>query len=262
MSDEAIGGSVAPVVEAVVETPVVEAVAEQDKSAPQVAETDAAAGEESQAEKTFTQKELDDILENKTAKLRRIRDTERNRRQELERELAKVSVPKDEGRPNPANYDDVDRYANDVAAWELGKRDRLEQAAKTQTERSDISTKAAELYAELAEMPDFDLVKWNKLPISYPTAIAIVESEMADKVAKHLYSNPSEVERIASLSQERQLKEIGKLEERLSSAPKVSKAPAPINPIGKGNAVSSKSPENMSMDEYIAYRKKEGARWA
>jgi len=262
MSDDAIGGSVAPVVEAVVETPVVEAVAEQDKSAPQVGETDAPTGEESQAEKTFTQKELDDILEKKTAKLQRIRDTERNKRQELERELAKVSVPKDEGRPNPANYDDVERYASDVASWELGKRDRIEQAAKTQVTRSDFETKAAELHAELADMPDFDEAKWNKLPISDAMAKAIVQSDMGEKVAKHLYSNPSEADRIAHLSQERQLAEIGKLEERLSSAPKVSKAPAPINPIGKGNAVSTKSPENMSMAEYIEHRKKQGARWA
>ena len=262
MSDEVIGGQVAPEAVAATEVKVENAVAEQDKSAPQVEETDASTGDDSQAKKTFTQEELNEILEKKTAKLQRIRDTERNKRQELERELAKVSVPKDEGRPNPANYDDVERYASDVAQWELGKRDRIEQAAKTQITKSDFQTKAAELHAELVDMPDFDEAKWSKLPISDAMAEAIVHSDMGDKVAKHLYSNPSEADRIANLSPARQLAEIGKLEERLSSAPKFSKAPAPINPIGKGNAVSSKSPENMTMDEYIAHRKKEGARWA
>lgn len=249
--------------EVVVETPVVEKVqteAVQKPAAPLVEDTESKTGEkESQVEKTFTQKELDEIIVQKTAKLARQRDTERSRREEVERAIVKASVPSDEGRPNPANYDNVDKYADDVAEWKLGLRDRQEKAAKNHESVSTFESKAADIRANLEESVEgFDQVKFNKLPISDAMASAIVDSDMGDKVTQHLYSHPSEAERIFSLPPARQAAEIGKLEEKLSTAAKPSKAPAPINPIGKGQTVTSRRLEDLPMAEYIAERKKMG----
>ena len=56
------------------------------------------------------------------------------------------------------------------------------------------------------------------------------------------------------------VKEIGKLEVKLSVAVKTSKAVPPINPIG-GSATTVKSLENLPFTEYRARREKDGAIW-
>jgi hypothetical protein len=50
--------------------------------------------------------------------------------------------------------------------------------------------------------------------------------------------------------------EIGKLAERLASRPKarVSRAPAPIEPLGSRARAGEKTPEEESMEEYAARR--------
>lgn len=268
MSEENTGGEVAPVVEAqVTETPAAEVNPESSQETTdesQVADTESADGEkEPPAEKTFTQAELDAILEKKTAKLARQRDQERERRERVERDVAKASIPHDEGKPNINNYTDAEAYANDVAEWKLGLRDRQEQVAQEHKKVATFDSKAADLRADLEETDGFEIAKWDKLPISDAMALAIVDSDVGAKLAQHLYAHPTEAERIFALAPARQAAEIGKLEERLSTVPKTSKAPAPINPIGNGKTATTKSLENASsMEEYIELRKKQGARWA
>jgi hypothetical protein len=242
-----------------VETPVVQPEAEQDTSAPPAEGTEPETGEkDTPAEKTFTQKELDEILAKKTAKLARQRDQERNKREQVEREIAKASLPRDEGKPNPVNYSDLEQYTNDVAKWALGQREKEEQVVQQHKSASTFEAKAHDIRAELEESADFDAVKYDKLPISEPMALAIVDSEIGVKLAQHLYEHPSEAERISALPPARQAAEIGKLEEKLSTAAKTSKTPPPINPIGKGQAVTNRRLEDLPMNEYIAARKKMG----
>lgn len=270
MSDENQGGEVAPVAEAqVTETPIVENEAKPESSQEktdesQVADTESADGEkESQAEKTFTQAELDAILEKKTAKLARQRDQERERRERVERDVAKASIPHDEGRPDISQFNDADEYANAVAEWRLGLRDRQEKVAQEHKKVATFDSKAADLRADLEETEGFDVKKWDALQISPAMAAAIVDSDVNTKLAQHLYANPTEAERIFALAPARQAAEIGKLEERLSTVPKTSKAPAPIEPIGNGKTVTTKSSAAATtMEEYIERRKAEGARWA
>jgi hypothetical protein len=97
MSDETLGGAVAPAVDETTS-------AATEHAAPQAGATEAPAGDEqAQAEKTFTQKELDDILAKKTAKLLRQREQERARREIYEQELTKVKVQPQQiaGEPQP-----------------------------------------------------------------------------------------------------------------------------------------------------------------
>jgi hypothetical protein len=254
MSEETQAAEVAPEVE-VVEVP--EAV--QEPAAPSSEDTESPESEkEPQVEKTFTQAELDEILAKKTAKLARQRDAERTKREEVEREIAKASIPRDEGKPNPQNYSDLEKYTEDVAKWALGQRDRQEQAVQSHKSAITLESKAADIQAELEEIEGFDQAKYDKLPISDAMALAIVDSDIGSKITQHLYSHPTEAERISGLSPARQAAEIGKLEEKLSTAAKPSKAPKPIEPIGKGQAVTSRNLADLPMDEYIAARKKMG----
>ena len=62
--------------------------------------------------------------------------------------------------------------------------------------------------------------------------------------------------RISQLPLSGQIKAIGRLEEKLSAPPKTTKAPDPIDTLKTGaNSAVKKSANEMSMDEYAAYRK-------
>lgn len=230
----------------------------------QVDGTETATGDEvPPAEKTFTQAELDAIIEKKSAKLIRQRDQERQQRETLAAQLAQVKAP-EAGKPNIANYTDAETYANDVAEWKLQERDRTEQATQQQRSMTTFKDKADHLLSDLEDQPGFDMSHWNALPISTSVAEAIVDADpgVQVKLALHLANNPAEAQRIAILSPARQAAEIGKLETKFATAAvKVSKAPAPITPVGSGNT-SIKNLANASMDEYIKMRKEQGARWA
>lgn len=265
MPDEIQGGEVAPVETAVVETaPVTQPESAQEPAESQADETASADGEqEKPVEKSFTQAELDEILAKKTAKLTRLRDQERSKREALEQELVKASMNRSEGRPTQDQYPDADAYADAVADWKLGQRDRAEQAVQQHKSTSTFESRAAEFMAELGDMDGFDEAKFrNEISISDAMAKAMVDSDVGVKVAQHLYSHPEESRRIFALAPERQAAEIGKLEVKLSTAPKLSKAPEPITPISKGNASTSRALADLSMEDYIAERKKQGARWA
>jgi hypothetical protein len=54
---------------------------------------------------------------------------------------------------------------------------------------------------------------------------------------------------------------LGKLESKIQQAPKISKAPPPISPIGTKGSVST-SLANADYATYKAMRIKEGAKWS
>lgn len=195
------------------------------------------------AEKTFTQKELDEILEKRTAKLARQRDAERTKRETYERELSRVAPSKNDGRPTLEQCDnDPDKYAEAVSDWKLKQHQQANTVEQSRKSQLEFEAKRDELMADLEETEGFSARKFGKLPISESMAEAIVDSDIGVKVAIHLQNNPDDVSRIAALPAARQAAEIGKLEAKLSAAPaakKPSNAPAPITPVGsKGNVVT------------------------
>jgi len=127
------------------------------------------------------------------------------------------------------------------------------------------SEKRAEaIYEKASADPSFDRDEFDELLTQVLTPViaqALMESPCPEKLAIYLHANQEDAERIAKLSPARQAAEIGKLEDKLSTAPKVSKAPAPITPIGKGSHKGSNL-ESMSQADYEAERKKRGASWA
>ena len=92
-------------------------------------------------------------------------------------------------------------------------------------------------------MPDFDdLVAASDVVVNNAVRDAILESDVGPKILYHLAENNDLAKKIAGLSPNAALREIGKLEARFEAKPETkqtapvvkSKAPAPIQPIRGG----------------------------
>jgi len=182
---------------------------------------------------------------------------------------------------NPDEYDTaIENYIVDKAAFvarKESKAQREEERKRTAEEARNAQaravqeayqgrvSKAKEKYAdfsEVAESPD--------VVVSIPMSLAILNSEQGPDIQYFLGKNPSEAKRISEMTitdhmgqvvpdVARQLVELGRIASKIEAPviPKpVSAAPAPIKPIGKSET-TVKSPEEESMDEYAARRKKE-----
>lgn len=126
-------------------------------------------------------------------------------------------------------------------------------AREAYTERK---TKVMEKYAdfnEVAETPD--------VQVSVPMAHAIINSPDGPEIQYYLGKNPAEAKRIMQLSPPLQLMELGLISAQLRAPTQaktsISSAPKPIKPINGSQESHSKTPDEETMEEYGARRKKE-----
>jgi len=267
-------------------------------AAPAQAETPAAAqvehpaapAEPVQPERTFTQKELDDILEKRLSKERRKREdlrAERDVLRKLALERPEAPRPAQEpqqaakGEPTREQFGTYEEFIEARAAFraeqtvdrklkERETQDR-ERSAQTEAEREKEAFRKS-MKDSAKDIEDFDDViagiKGTD-PVANVSASAIDAAEAPGKVLYHLATHPDEAERIAGLSPGKQAREIVRLEEKLAKPPvKPSKAPDPIKPVGGKSALgdempdASKNPEAWTKwrERQIAERKSKGLR--
>lgn len=237
--------------------------------------------EESKPEKTFTQRELDEILEKRLSKERRKRE-ELSRRLQVTEELALRSRPEskpeakpaENGEPRREAFDSYEGYLEARAEWRADQKvaqalkAREEQATKQRAVQSE--QEAAQRFREHAakvasEIEDFeDVLASSSAPLSQAMANAITRSgELGPRIAYHLAKNPDEARRIAALDPAEQAMEIGFLKASVSKEPvkKPSKAPAPIDPVkaGKGGG-DSDMPDPADTAKWIAWRNRDIAK--
>ena len=138
---------------------------------------------------------------------------------------------------------------------------RAKEAQETFQKRVETAKQKYPDYQQVAESPD--------VQVSFPMAYAILNSERGPDIQYYLGKNPAEAKRISDMvttdnsgnqvpDVARQLVELGVISAKLNQpvTPKpVSAAPKPIAPLSKTTDTAEKSPEEMSMDEYAAYRK-------
>ena len=212
-------------------------------------------------------------------------------RQEIEDENPEPTRPVRASFADDAAFDEArDKYSEEKARWiakreirtEIAERERKVIEARTMEENQRVQTtykglvdKALEKYEDylaVAESPD--------VAISVPMAHAIMASEYGPDIQYHLGKNPAEAERISKLSVPQQLLALGRIEAKLANelakaeAPQaevpakeekpaipakkaVSGAPAPISKLKGGSSETHKPIEEMSMDEYADYRKRQ-----
>jgi hypothetical protein len=181
--------------------------------------------------------------------------------------------------PRPEQFEDYGQYTKALARYEAQQlfAQRDQEQSKTAQERAQQAEQQAqaartEAWAERqavvrTTVPDYDTVMASAANVHVSAAVqdALLDSDRGPELAYHLAKNPAEAQRLNGLSPRQVDREIGRLEERLPkpAAPKpaVSKAPPPGRPLGAGTSQNT-DPSRMSMDEYRAYRAKQGARWA
>lgn len=222
-------------------------------------DSEAQEGDESEAkpEKSAEQKELERLRRQLTKRDR----TQGKMHQELQatrQQLEQYSRQSPEGQQEQRPVD-PHSLAREIAAVERFT-DRSNAIAKDGQKRfSDFNDSLGKVIEEVGE-----LVNERGLPTN--VGEAILESDDAAALIEFLGKNPDLAADLEGLSPTKLGRQIERIEAQMKTTqPKpVSKASEPISPIkgGKGNLV--KSLENMSMDEYVAFRSKgpNKARWA
>jgi hypothetical protein len=241
--------------EAVEETP--EPVAEEEQSEPKEAEKEAnQEGERKQNPKL--EKRFSEITKQRE-EARQEAQRERQARVDLEQRLAALEQQRQpqqqsyiDQEPQPSQFADAFEYAKALAEFStekaLAERDRqVAQAREQEAQQKIIQSWAQKVQEAKAEMPDFDdLVASSDVVVNNAVRDAILESDVGPRILYHLAENNDLAKRIASLSPNAALREIGRLEAKFEAKPETkqtapvvrSKAPAPIQPIrgGQGKA--------------------------
>jgi superfamily I DNA and/or RNA helicase len=236
--------------EAVEDTPEPEST--DDQSEPKEAEKEAnQEGERKQNPKL--EKRFSEITKQRE-EARQEAQRERQARVDLEQRLAALEQQRQpqainvDQEPQPSQFSDAFEYAKALAEFSteraLAERDRqVEQAREQEAQQKIIQSWAQKVQEAKAELPDFDdLVASSDVVVNNAVRDAILESDVGPKILYHLAENNDLAKKIASLSPNAALREIGKLEAKFEAKPETkqtapvvrSKAPAPIQPIRGG----------------------------
>lgn len=256
MSLDAELGLVAPAVTS--EAPNTEAA--QPNAATADAQTGGAdGGTPSQEQKTFTQAELDDILQKRIAKAEA--RAERRVLRTLERVIPQPqsapqqnSQPAADGKPSRVQYANDEAYVDALTDWKLDQREQKAKAETQHKETRTLQAKTEAFYAEAEKIAGFDREAFDDLPLTRHMVETLMDSDVTPKLMAYMASNPEEVERIAKLSPARQAAELGKLEAKAVEvkAPARSNAPPALGTV-KGRSASSGAPDPSDTKAYIRW---------
>ncbi len=206
-----------------------------------------------------------------------------------EAEKAQAAVPSvipeaEDPAPHRNDYDDPDEFTAAISAHaarsELRKsamaakeaaEARAEEAKKASDEarQADVQKQIDALHSNFQkrqaevkpEYPDYDEKVTNntELQLRNDVFFAIEQSPDSPHLLYHLAMNPDEAASLNKLGQLQVAMRLGELqaELRLARKPKVSRAAAPIKPVGNRASPQAKSPHEETMDEYAARREQE-----
>ena len=181
----------------------------------------------------------------------------------LERELTELrakQAPQAVNAPKMEDFTDVQEYAKAYANFEKGnavkeyeqkQRDAVINSRRVKLEQ-DWEAKVSKASAKYE---DFDEVVGELKPTT-PWAVALMKAENGADIAHYLGSHQAEARKIFALDPYDQIREIGKLEVKLTAPEKPktpSKAPAPIEPVASGGGVGATEIE--PNQPYETYRK-------
>ena len=173
--------------------------------------------------------------------------------------------------PNINDFEEYTDYVKALAKYEINQENKV---LKLKSEEELIKKEAEQITAKYRERVEdakkrYGVDKWNglqkiDLPLSIQMRAEIMQSEVGPDILFYLYHNLEENKKINSLTPAGQIKELTKLELKISNKlaekahkkgdevkEKISKAPAPVKPISsKTDGKTFKDPNKMSYQEY------------
>ncbi len=216
----------------------------------------------------------------------RLASEQRTRIEELERQIsgkqekpaakteAAESRPKRPERPKLADFDSYDKfheatekyldefadYTEKLSDYKLTQREaeaeRKQLEAKQQESAKAVNKAWADREADgRAKYDDYDEVAHAAdVPITPGMSAAIMESDIGPELAYYLGSNREEAERISKLPVASQIRELGKIEAKLSAseAPETRKAAVASRAPAPGKPVRGGTPARLDPDKIIA----------
>lgn len=176
------------------------------------------------------------------------------------------SAPVPTGRPQFADYNDIESYTEALTDWKFNQQ---MAEFRAQTNLQSVTQTYEQRLADFRQkQPDFDQVM-NDFIADYgdeqvPEIVEVaLESEQGPALAYYLAQNTDEVERIKSLPPRRRLLELGKIEDRLAKPAarpvepqKISRAAPPVKPVrGSSPAeVTDLRDPSLSYSEWVKRR--------
>jgi len=167
------------------------------------------------------------------------------------------AYPADSPKPTSDKFDTYDDFVEALADWKAEQKTKAFQVEQVQRSKqarlTDFHSQAQAKYQNWNEVFN------GSVPISDTMADVILESKSGPDLGYYLGENVQEARRIFNLPAHVQAYELGKIEMKLASKPVPPKsetnAPRPTAPVGTRD-IPPKSLENMSNEEYVAYREK------
>jgi hypothetical protein len=133
--------------------------------------------------------------------------------------------PDADPKPARAQFESEDDWLDARDAWRDRRREREATIQKAQREAEDMYVKTESIYAQAQALEGFNRAAFDALPLTKPMVEALIDSDHAPALMQFMSANPAEVARIGELPTARQIKEIARIEDRLSAAPKVEPTP-------------------------------------
>lgn len=152
----------------------------------------------------------------------------------------------------------------------------LAKTAQAQADKfsKEATTAAGEAYNQrvtetVSRIPDFvEVVSKADIAISPALQEALRDSDKGPDLVYHLAKNPSEAERLNSMSVRQMDREIGRLELTIGTkaappppAARTTTAPPPVKPGSQASAPANTDPAHMNMSEFEAWAKASGSKY-
>ena len=236
------------------------------------------ANQETQTEKTFTQAEVNEMIQRRVAKAERqmARSNNSGEIAELREEIRALKEakanPESKSEAKPPKRDDFDTYEDYIEARAEYRADQKvqkaieamkgeskadkEQSSKAENDREFQKLVRSRIEAGRKDFADFDAtiteaIEDGILDTRSAMYQVLIDSDIAHKLAYHLAKNPSEARRIMDMSPAGQAREIGKLEDKLSAKKERQDT---MDPLGGRANTSSGLRDDMSTDAWIKKR--------
>lgn len=178
-------------------------------------------------------------------------------------------------KPTVDQYDDYGEYVEALTDWKADQAVAKRMAADSDRKVGEVRVQTfQERQTEFAKAtPDYvEVMRNSTAPIAPHVIEAVQESDVGPELLYHFVKNPDVLDRINHMDERQANREMGRLEATLgtskaSAAPapatkKVTQAPAPAGTTKTQGRSTVPDLANASMDEYMAQRKSQGARWA